>query len=495
MATNQSIGNLAAILTANADQLVNELNRAATAIERTEKTTKTGFSNIEKQVETTGLKILTGARVFSEIHQEIMHVIEDIDHIPGVPAETVASVNDLKAGMHWLRNEIDLGVASAINFGVQFAKSVGVGAAMMVGYDDTSALSKLQSPDELAEQNDPNYHDKVIAAEEKLAEARQKAAIAAKSEGEQVKALADWSERYEKIAQSVNRTTLQKIQDQTKAYELDQQANAKLKDLTDKYNEAQKKQGESFDKMINRGESLRVVYDGLRDQQSRIMQQMGQLPPNFLTDPVALQKMIDLTKQLTDVQNRLAPVIAKLKGPVDDLRNSFVSAFQGGSDELAKFITEGKANFGDFFKTLEQDVLSTAIKLEVINPLLNGLFGLTGTKNELNGFSGSLFGALGHGIAGFFADGGRPMAGQPSIVGENGPELFIPDSAGTVVPGGRLGGSGVTVHQTIQVTAGVAPTVRAEMARMMPALKQQATAGIIEALSRGGSRGRALGGR
>ena len=33
----------------------------------------------------------------------------------------------------------------------------------------------------------------------------------------------------------------------------------------------------------------------------------------------------------------------------------------------------------------------------------------------------------------FFADGGRPEVGKPAIVGEKGPEIFIPDSAGTVI--------------------------------------------------------------
>ncbi len=42
-----------------------------------------------------------------------------------------------------------------------------------------------------------------------------------------------------------------------------------------------------------------------------------------------------------------------------------------------------------------------------------------------------LFGFLG------FAEGGRPGVGVPSIVGENGPELFIPDGAGTIVPHGK----------------------------------------------------------
>lgn len=41
-----------------------------------------------------------------------------------------------------------------------------------------------------------------------------------------------------------------------------------------------------------------------------------------------------------------------------------------------------------------------------------------------------------------FADGGYPDIGMPSIVGEKGPEMFIPNSAGRVVPAGKWGASG-----------------------------------------------------
>lgn len=37
-------------------------------------------------------------------------------------------------------------------------------------------------------------------------------------------------------------------------------------------------------------------------------------------------------------------------------------------------------------------------------------------------------------VAGGFAEGGKPPVGQPSVVGEKGPELFVPDQPGTVVP-------------------------------------------------------------
>ena len=50
----------------------------------------------------------------------------------------------------------------------------------------------------------------------------------------------------------------------------------------------------------------------------------------------------------------------------------------------------------------------------------------------------SFLGAIG--IPGF-ANGGRPPVGRASIVGEKGPELFVPDRAGTIIPNNQLGGS------------------------------------------------------
>ncbi len=53
-------------------------------------------------------------------------------------------------------------------------------------------------------------------------------------------------------------------------------------------------------------------------------------------------------------------------------------------------------------------------------------------------------------IAGAFADGGEPPVGKMSLVGERGPELFIPKSAGTIIPNHMLGsGSGGAMKLTV----------------------------------------------
>jgi hypothetical protein len=74
-------------------------------------------------------------------------------------------------------------------------------------------------------------------------------------------------------------------------------------------------------------------------------------------------------------------------------------------------------------KQLGQDIMRLIFRRMVTAPLADF-------------FSGGISKILG------FADGGRPPVGKPSIVGERGPELFVPSSAGTIIPNHKLGGVG-----------------------------------------------------
>lgn len=58
----------------------------------------------------------------------------------------------------------------------------------------------------------------------------------------------------------------------------------------------------------------------------------------------------------------------------------------------------------------------------------------------------------------FRALGGPVLAGSPYIVGERGPELFVPSGSGTIVPGGGGGGS-VTIYLQSLDPAGAGPLV------------------------------------
>ena len=51
-------------------------------------------------------------------------------------------------------------------------------------------------------------------------------------------------------------------------------------------------------------------------------------------------------------------------------------------------------------------------------------------------------------LGGFLADGGSASANTPYIVGERGPELFVPRSSGTVIPNHALAGAGGSTNIT-----------------------------------------------
>ena len=88
-----------------------------------------------------------------------------------------------------------------------------------------------------------------------------------------------------------------------------------------------------------------------------------------------------------------------------------------------------------------------------------------------------------------FAAGGRPPVGRPSVVGEKGPELFVPSSSGTIIPNDKLGG-GVVNNVNISVDASgtnvQADNGQAEMLGKMLAgavqeeiMKQQRAGGLL----------------
>ena len=90
------------------------------------------------------------------------------------------------------------------------------------------------------------------------------------------------------------------------------------------------------------------------------------------------------------------------------------------------------------------------------------------------------------------ASGGTVSGGRPYMVGEKGPELMVPGRTGTVVPNDQLSGGGVTVNQTINISTGVAQTVRSEIRALMPQIAHNAKAGVLDAKRRGGAYGGAF---
>lgn len=116
---------------------------------------------------------------------------------------------------------------------------------------------------------------------------------------------------------------------------------------------------------------------------------------------------------------------------------TFTSGFE---DAFVRMVQTGKISFKDLANSMIADFARIQAK-----KALMGIFGMGGGDSTGAGFSfGTLFGGIGKMFG--FANGGMPPVGRPSIVGERGPELFVPRSAGTIIPNGA--GMGGTVNNT-----------------------------------------------
>jgi hypothetical protein len=87
-------------------------------------------------------------------------------------------------------------------------------------------------------------------------------------------------------------------------------------------------------------------------------------------------------------------------------------------------------------------------------------------------------------FAGSRERGGDVIGGRSYLVGENGPEMFTPRGTGTITPNGSSGGG---IVQNINISTGVAQTVRAEIMSLMPQIINAAKSAVADARMRGGS--------
>ena len=130
------------------------------------------------------------------------------------------------------------------------------------------------------------------------------------------------------------------------------------------------------------------------------------------------EERIEAAKRLKDEQDKQ---LAKVKEIADVIQNGITGAIMGAID--------GSKSLGE--------------SLSGILKQLGGMFLTKGIGSfNVGGKGGS--GLLG--LLPGFANGGRPPVGRASIVGERGPELFVPDRAGTIVPNGAMGSTSVVVN-------------------------------------------------
>ena len=160
-----------------------------------------------------------------------------------------------------------------------------------------------------------------------------------------------------------------------------------------------------------------------------------------LAATTALFEQQDVTANLLKQQEdrktaaeELAEAEAKAAEELNAVYQQIGDTISSGVVDALKGAVDGTTSLADAATKMLDGLIDQMLTLAT-NMLIFGNMG--GTFTSGSGLLGGLFG-------GFFADGGRPPVGQPSIVGERGPELFVPDTSGTIVPNGQFGMGGST---------------------------------------------------
>tara|TARA_R110000851_G_scaffold50512_4_gene120573 strand:+ start:2834 stop:4906 length:2073 start_codon:yes stop_codon:yes gene_type:complete len=121
------------------------------------------------------------------------------------------------------------------------------------------------------------------------------------------------------------------------------------------------------------------------------------------------QEAVDAQKRLNDIAGEFGDTVAS-------------------SFERAIFEGEGLRST---ISALAMDLAKLTLRRGVLEPLSGAIAGSSG----VTGLMASMFG-------GAFAKGGNPPMNKVSLVGEQGPELFVPKTAGTIVPNNKMGSAG-----------------------------------------------------
>lgn len=210
---------------------------------------------------------------------------------------------------------------------------------------------------------------------------------------------------------------------------------------------------------------------------------IGALPDN-------LEGANNAGNQTASIFERVARAIGSVVEQIPSLDQSLKGVVQGAMTQFTDGFTAaitGAKSFADAVKDMAKSIIDSLIKMLVQYYITKPLF------DAISGFIGGIGGgATGGAAPATRAVGGPVSSGSPYLVGENGPELFVPSSAGQIQPNGRMGGGGVTVNQNINISTGVAQTVRAEVLNLMPQIAQTAKAAVADAKMRGGNYSKSL---
>ena len=200
-------------------------------------------------------------------------------------------------------------------------------------------------------------------------------------------------------------------------------------------------------------------------------------------------------EELELAQLKLAQTVENVYGFVGPAVSSLIGGFQ---EVIAgtKCVEEA---FADFLKTIADQLLQTAATMiaQYIALGIARAFAL-GSSPQTPSFTaglgtglplfGDYTGLSGNPFKGL-ANGGPATANSPYIVGERGPELFVPNSSGNVIPNDALGGTVINITNNISDegstsktdAAGSAKSAADQLSKLMVAViqREQRPGGVL----------------
>ena len=206
----------------------------------------------------------------------------------------------------------------------------------------------------------------------------------------------------------------------------------------------QRDEYEKIDKRLQKttGRSKKALETKLKDIQANITALEGRNKvlekENEITE--AKKKQNEENKKAEESLKKQQEETDKLKDKMTEVGEEIESSIKRN---LRESIT-GAQSFGQAMTNVLNKIRDKIIDAQ-IDKLIGNFgenFGKGASKQGGKGLGGFIGGILG----GLFADGGRPPVAKASIVGERGPELFVPKVAGTIIPNNKLGGGDSTTN-------------------------------------------------
>ena len=129
------------------------------------------------------------------------------------------------------------------------------------------------------------------------------------------------------------------------------------------------------------------------------------------------------------------------KNAAEEAATIFRTTTRSMEDLFVNFARTGKFEFNNFAESVIADIVRISVRRSILAGF--GFFGALG--------GGGTDGVVGYGGAGDVlprAQGGPVSPNQPYLTGEAGPEIFIPKSAGTIIPNNQIDNIGTSLGST-----------------------------------------------